>query len=82
MLGGELATVLVPFGHEDRSIRITEHSKPSPRRYPDTVGVEVARALLGRSDAAIIEGHYAKRPDLIVEVAADALDKVLAGIDA
>ncbi|MFS2241476.1 tyrosine-type recombinase/integrase [Microbacterium sp. OR16] len=48
----------------------------------DTAGVEVARDLLGHSDAAITESHYAKRPDLIVEVAADALDEVFASIDA
>ena len=48
----------------------------------DMAGVEVARDLLGHSDAAITEGHYAKRPALIVEVAADALDEVFAGIDA
>lgn len=48
----------------------------------DTAGVEVARDLLGHSDSAITEGHYAKRPELIVEVAADALDEVFAGIDA
>ncbi len=48
----------------------------------DTAGVEVARDLLGHSDIAITEGHYAKRPELIVEAAADALDEVFAGIDA
>lgn len=48
----------------------------------DTAGVEVARDLLGHSDEAITEGHYAKRPELIVEVAAEALNKVFAGIDA
>lgn len=46
-----------------------------------TAGVEVARDLLGHSDIAITEGHYARRPELIVEVAADALDEVYAGID-
>ncbi|MTE24625.1 tyrosine-type recombinase/integrase [Microbacterium sp. ZXX196] len=45
-------------------------------------GVEVARDLLGHSDESITEGHYAKRPELIVVGAADALDKVFAGIDA
>lgn len=34
------------------------------------------------SSTDITEGHYAKRPDLIVEVAADALDEAFAGIDA
>ncbi|MFT4229877.1 MAG: hypothetical protein QM602_06285 [Microbacterium sp.] len=48
----------------------------------DAAGVEVARDLLGHSDAVITEGRYAKRPDLIVEVAADALDEVFAGMDA
>ena len=48
----------------------------------DTAGVEVARDLLGHSSTDITEGHYAKRPDLIVEVAADALDEAFAGIDA
>ncbi|WP_454118901.1 phage integrase central domain-containing protein [Microbacterium lacticum] len=47
----------------------------------DTAGVEVARDLLGHSSTDITEGHYAKRPDLIVEVAADALDEAFAGID-
>ena len=42
----------------------------------------LARDLLGHSSTDITEGHYAKRPDLIVEVAADALDEAFAGIDA
>ena len=42
----------------------------------------IARDLLGHSSTDITEGHYAKRPDLIVEVAADALDEAFAGIDA
>ena len=62
--------------------RTVRAARARANRRATDAGVEVARDLLGHSDAAITEGHYAKRPDLIVEVAADALDEVFAGIAA
>ena len=59
---------------------------PDPERNPDDVLFTTERGcprdLLGHSSTDITEGHYAKRPDLIVEVAADALDEAFAGIEA
>ena len=44
----------------------------------ETAGV--ARDLLGHSSNDIADGHYAKRPGLIVEVAGEAPDGVFSGM--
>ncbi|OJU39648.1 MAG: hypothetical protein BGN97_00030 [Microbacterium sp. 69-10] len=54
-------------------------ARRSLRRYRTRLG---SRSHATFSGTDITEGHYAKRPDLIVEVAADALDEAFAGIDA
>ena len=82
MFRREFEPELLAIGVDAEHLTFRSLRKAVAAAVSDTAGVEVARDLLGHSDAAITEGHYAKRPDLIVEVAADALDEVFAGIDA
>lgn len=82
MFRREFEPELLAIGVDAEHLTFRSLRKAVAAAVSDTAGVEVARDLLGHSDAAITEGHYAKRPDLIVEVAADVLDEVFAGIDA
>ncbi len=82
MFRREFEPELLAIGVDAEHLTFRSLRKAVAAAVSDTAGVEVARDLLGHSDSAITEGHYAKRPELIVEVAADALDEVFAGIDA
>ncbi len=82
MFRREFEPELLAIGVDAEHLTFRSLRKAVAAAVSDTAGVEVARDLLGHSDAAITEGHYAKHPELIVEVAADALDEVFAGIDA
>lgn len=82
MFRREFEPELLAIGVDAEHLTFRSLRKAVAAAVSDAAGVEVARDLLGHSDEAITEGHYAKRPELIVEVAAEALDKVFAGIDA
>lgn len=81
MFRREFETELLAIGVDAEHLTFRSLRKAVAAAVTDEVGVEVARDLLGHSDIGITEGHYAKRPELIVEVAAGALDEVFAGID-
>ena len=82
MFRREFEPELLAIGVDAEHLTFRSLRKAVAAAVSDTAGVEVARDLLGHSSTDITEGHYAKRPDLIVEVAADALDEAFAGIDA
>lgn len=82
MFRREFEPELLAIGVDAEHLTFRSLRKAVAAAVSDTAGVEVARDLLGHKDEAITEGHYAKRPELIVEVAAEALNKVFAGIDA
>jgi integrase len=82
MFRREFEPELLAIGVDAERLTFRSLRKAVAAAVSDTAGVEVARDLLGHSSTDITEGHYAKRPDLIVEVAADALDEAFAGIDA
>jgi len=81
MFRREFEPELLAIGVDADHLTFRSLRKAVAAAVSDKAGIEVARDLLGHSDASITEGHYAKRPELIVEVAADALDEVFAGID-
>lgn len=81
MFRREFEPELLNIGVDTEHLTFRSLRKAVAAAVSDTAGIEVARDLLGHSDISITEGHYAKRPELIVEVAADALDEVFAGID-
>lgn len=82
MFRRELEPELLAIGVDAEHLTFRSLRKAVAAAVSDTAGVEVARDLLGHSSTDITEGHYAKRPDLIIEIAADALDEAFAGIDA
>lgn len=82
MFRREFEPELLAIGVDAEHLTFRSLRKAVAAAVSDTAGVEVARDLLGHSSTDITEGHYAKRPDLIVEIAADALDEAFAGIDA
>lgn len=81
MFRRELEPELLAIGVDAEHLTFRSLRKAVAAAVSDTAGIEVARDLLGHSSTDITEGHYAKRPDLIVEIAADALDEAFAGID-
>lgn len=82
MFRREFEPELLAIGVDAEHLTFRSLRKAVAAAVSDTAGVEVARDLLRHSSTDITEGHYAKRPDLIVEIAADALDEAFAGIDA
>lgn len=82
MFRREFEPKLLAIGVDAEHLTFRSLCKAVAAAVSDAAGIEVARDLLRHSDISITEGHYAKRPELIVEVAADALDEVFAGIDA